>query len=212
MFKKIIKGIMAGFLIGLAGSLFILAKSQGYKVLPALLFPIGLFLICLLQFNLFTGKVGFFFNKEKHVGIINLLIMLVANAVGAILFGLIFTVLFKNSDAVKYTALEVINGKFGTLEVAKIFITLLKASLCGMMVYLGVYLFGKGENIFVKGFALWIPIFVFVYLGLDHSIANIFYLSMYHSYSLNGFVYILIAVLGNSLGAILTDLLINKID
>ena len=212
MIKKIIKAILAGFIIGIAGAMFIIAKSQAYNVIPSLVFPVGLFLICVFSFNLYTGKVGFVFDKEKNIKIIDLLIMLVGNFIGAILFGLIFTAIFNNNDAIKITTDGVIDSKFGNLTFVNIMLVLLKSTLCGLFVYIAVFLFNKAESFGGKVLAIWIPIFTFVYLGLDHSIANMFYMSALNNYSLNALVFIVIAIIGNSLGAILLDITIRFIN
>lgn len=212
MIKKIIKGVLAGFLIGIAGAMFLIAKSQGYNVIPALVFPVGLFLICIFSLNLYTGKIGYLFNKEKDIKVLDLLIMVLANFVGAVLFGLIFTALFKDNDILSATANNVAESKFGNLTFVNTMLLLLKSTLCGIFVYIAVYLFGKAESFGGKVLAIWIPIFSFVYLGLDHSIANMFYMSAMNNYSINAFVLILIAIIGNSIGAIIFDICLRFIN
>ena len=212
MVNKIIKGILAGFIIGIAGAMFIIAKAQGYNVIPALVFPVGLFLICIFSFNLYTGKVGFIFDKEKNIKIVDLLIMLGSNFIGALLFGLIFTCIFNNNDLIRLTTDAVIENKFPDLNIVNILLVLLKSTLCGLFVYIAVYLYNKADSFCGKVLAIWIPIFTFVYLGLDHSIANMFYMSALNNYSVMAFVYIIIAIIGNSIGAILLDITIKLIN
>ena len=205
MIKKIVKGFSAGFLIGMAGALFMLAKAQGFRLLPSLVFPVGLFLICTFGFDLYTGKIGFVFDKTRGIKIADLITMLVSNAVGAMLFGLIFTAIFGGDAAVSAAAEAVAKAKFGELTALSAALVLLKSALCGILVYIGVYLFGKSEGFGAKALAIWIPIASFVYLGLDHSIANMFYLSAMISFSLEGAALIVIAIVGNSIGAIAFD-------
>ena len=212
MIKKIIKGILAGFLIGMAGAMFLIAKSVGFSVIPALLFPVGLFLICVFSFNLYTGKVGFLFNKEKDIKVLDLLIMVFANFIGAVLFGLIYTAIFSGNELLVNIADSVANQKFGELTFVSILLVLLKSTLCGILVYIAVYLFGKVESFGAKALAIWIPIFTFVYLGLDHSIANMFYMAAMNNYSLNAFILIIIAIIGNSIGAIIFDICLRFIN
>ena len=211
MIKKIIKGILAGFLIGMAGSMFLISKSLGFSVIPALLFPVGLFLICVFSFNLYTGKIGFLFDKEKDIKILDLLIMVFSNFIGAVLFGLIYTAMFSGNELLVNIADSVANQKFGDLTFANILLVLLKSTLCGFLVYIAVYLFGKVESFGAKVLAVWIPIFTFVFLGLDHSIANMFYMAAMNNYSINALVLIIIAIIGNSIGAILIDVVIRYI-
>ena len=212
MAKNIIKGFLAGFIIGIAGAMFIIAKAQGYNIIPALVFPVGLFLICTFSFNLYTGKVGFVFDKDKNIKILDLLIMLGSNFIGALLFGLIFTAIFNNNDLIRLTINAVIENKFPDLNIVNILLVLLKSTLCGLFVYIAVYLYNKADSFCGKVLAIWIPIFTFVYLGLDHSIANMFYMSALNNYSVMAFVYIIIAIIGNSIGAILLDITIKLIN
>lgn len=208
MIKKFVKGFSAGFLIGLAGALFLVARSNGYKFLPALVFPVGLFLICVFKLDLYTGKIGFVFDRSKGLKIDDLVLMLISNAVGAIVFGLVFTAIFSGNAPIAAEAKAVARSKFIDLTLLNMGVTLLKSALCGMLVYIGVFMFGQRDNFVAKTISLWIPIAVFVYLGLDHSIANMFYLSAMFSFSLNGAVMILVAIVGNSLGAIFFDRII----
>ena len=212
MAKKIIKGILAGFIIGIAGAMFIIAKAQGYNIIPALVFPVGLFLICTFSFNLYTGKVGFVFDKDKNIKILDLLIMLGSNFIGALLFGLIFTAIFNNNDLIRLTTDGVIENKFPDFNIVNILLVLLKSTLCGLFVYIAVYLYNKADSFCGKVLAIWIPIFTFVYLGLDHSIANMFYMSALNNYSVKTFVYIIIAIIGNSIGAIILDITLKFIN
>lgn len=211
MIKNIIKSLFAGILIGLAGSMFLLAKSQGFSILPALLFPVGLYLICSFSFNLYTGKIGFVFDNEKKLKIYEYIIMLVLNFVGAVLIGLIFNLIFNKNDLLIYVASQTAQTKFGDITFINCILVLLKSTICGMFVYIAVFLYNKTNNDVAKALGVWIPIFTFAYLGLDHSIANMFYMSAGLEFTLSAFVYILIAIIGNSIGAIIFDFVKRKI-
>ena len=54
MTKIILSSIGAGFCIGLGGAVFLL---QTEKLVGAVLFCLGLYTICEMQFHLFTGRV-----------------------------------------------------------------------------------------------------------------------------------------------------------
>ena len=64
--------ILAGVAIALGGLLFILAKALipdnniiAASLVGALLFPVGLLLVCYFKFNLYTGKIGMAFRNKK---------------------------------------------------------------------------------------------------------------------------------------------------
>ena len=63
--KTLLLGILAGFSIALGGLLFTMATLNGYKVVGSIAFSIGLLLVCLFGFNLFTGKVVFTLEAEN---------------------------------------------------------------------------------------------------------------------------------------------------
>lgn len=71
---EFIKSILAGIAIAIGA--YINLKIGG--VAGAVLFSVGLFLVCIFKLNLYTGKVG-------YTGIIKNLPILLGNAVGALL-------------------------------------------------------------------------------------------------------------------------------
>ena len=202
--QNIIKSFLAGMLIGLAGFMFVITKYSGFQVVPALLFPVGLFLICTFSLNLYTGKIGFIFDKEKNIKILDLLIMVIFNFVGAVCIGMLFSFIYAFADNLAL-------NKFKDLKFVTIILVFIKSTICGMFVYIAVVLFGKSQNEVAKVLGVWIPIFTFAYLGLDHSIANMFYMSAGNYYNVTSFVLILVAIVGNSVGAILFDLVKRKV-
>ena len=131
--------------------------------------------------------------------------MLISNAAGAMLFGVIFNFIFGKDATAIAVVCSVAAAKFGELSFGFIISVLIKSVLCGFFVYIAVYLFGRAEGAAGKVLAVWIPIAAFVFLGLEHSIANMFYFAAGAADALNGIVLILIAVIGNSVGAIALD-------
>lgn len=76
--KLIRKSILAGIMIGISSTVYL---SVNNKIIGALLFSIGLFMICSFKMYLFTGKVGymiitkFYFFKVKTRTFINYIII-----------------------------------------------------------------------------------------------------------------------------------------
>lgn len=68
-FLAVYKGILAGLAIGLGGFLFTLMTyalpNELGKILRALLFPIGLSIVCIFKLFLFTGKIGLVFESKQ---------------------------------------------------------------------------------------------------------------------------------------------------
>lgn len=203
--KTFLLGVMAGAAIALGGLLFTLLSNIGYKVIASFAFSIGLLLVCMFGFNLFTGKVGFFLEAEnKKEYFLNLLIMYIGNLVGALVIGyLCFGFFYKNSSVVN-TISNVAYAREITSD--NWWITLLGAIGCGMLVYTAVYAFKKEWPIGVRVVILMFAVFAFVIAGFQHCIANMFYISFANSWKGLTILNILIVTVGNIVGAILLEL------
>ena len=219
----LIYAIFAGAAIALGGILFILAKTliPDNDIIPsilvgALLFPVGLLMVCYFKFNLYTGKIGMAFrNKKLDKKGLNvwewLAIILVGNAIGAMLVGLIiflFTLINKES-AFSVAVYAVGQSRNMAFDFPGIFNMSYKSILCGMLVYIAIYLFNHLDNNFGKVVGIIAPISFFVYAGFQHCVANMFYIAAGGVWTWGAFVGLLICILGNSLGALLLDLLVK---
>ena len=84
-FKLLVSSIGAGLLIGIGGFVYVSTKTN-YPIIASFLFAFGLFTIISLSLWLYTGKIGYVLeNKANYV--IDLLVCLLGNALGAIGFG-----------------------------------------------------------------------------------------------------------------------------
>ena len=202
--KTLILGILAGFSIALGGLLFTIATLNGYKAIGSVAFSIGLMLVCLFGFNLFTGKVGFTLeaeNKKEHL--INLLIMYVGNFIGAFVIGVLCYGFFYNNDAVKATIEDISNARI--INGDNWWTTLLGAIGCGMLVYTAVYAFKKDWPIGVRILMLMFAVFAFVFVGFQHCIANMFYITFAMGWTGMTWLNILIVTAGNIVGALILE-------
>lgn len=211
---QFLKGILAGLAIGLGGFLYILmihyVPGELGKVLGSLLFAVGLFLVCTFGLSLYTGKIGKVFEgKQEKNFYISLPIMLVGNLIGATSLGLICNLIFKNTDI-----LSTVNGiclSRVTLNTFNDYLSLfVKSFLCGTCVYLAVYCFGK-DRLKPLGIGLLVAfVFIFVYSGFQHCIANAYYLGFGNCLA-DPYMYVnlLFCILFNSVGPILAILLVK---
>ncbi len=202
--KFFISGILAGFIIGLGGLCFILTKTYlgaSGQVIGSLIFPIGLFLICVIGLDLYTGKIGFVF-KDKTITISRLLLMLLGNLVGSVLMGTISYLLFKDNTAIMNVTKSLVIAK-SDLGGINIVTFIIKSILCGMMVFLAVYLYKKALSDFMKFISVLIPIFIFVLCGFEHCIADAFYFSFNLSFNINTLVLMIFSIIFNSIGSLI---------
>ena len=110
----------------------------------------------------------------------------------------------KNVPDIYATAAGIAKSKTATLNTAEgIFTNLGGALLCGVLVYTAVFFFKKFKHPILKAIGILIPIALFVYLGFDHCVANMFYFSFaLQDLSPWLILNLALATIGNSLGAI----------
>lgn len=205
---SLLKGVLAGLAIGFGGFLYIavtnwISEEIG-KILGALLFPIGLFMVCAFNLFLYTGKIGLIFEKKQTKKFyIDLPLMFIGNIAGAMAIGYICYAIFKNTDLFS-RAITVSNLRTSNFDSYQGYLScFIKSFFCGTCVYLAVksFAFRRMKPVGILLLAFFIG--AFVYLGLEHCIANAYYFSFANSWE-NPYVYVDMAlcVLGNSLGTL----------
>lgn len=177
------KSTLAGLLISLGATAFLTVDN---KIVGALLFSIGLTAVILLEANLYTGKIGYVNSKAK---LISAALILIQNLLVALVCGLIF-----------YSTKNNICENLWLNKLTKSWYEFLFDSIgCGICIYLSVELYKKTGSIFV----IVLGVLVFILSGFKHCIADIFYLSASMSFDLKSILYILTAIIGNSIGSLL---------
>ena len=178
VFEMIRKSAGASLLISLG--CYVLLKV-GNPFGP-ILFALGLLSVCYMGQNLFTGKCGFIF-KDK-IKLWEILLILGVNLIVGYLFGFIYS--YADSDVFNNAVAKVL-----TWEVSTAFF--IKSILCGIVMYIAVYIYKKGSNL---GILLGVPLFIFA--GFQHSIANVITLGAARMWHWS----IIICVLGNFIGSL----------
>jgi len=202
----LIKSILAGIMIAIGGTVFLSIEN---KTIGAIFFAIGLFMICIKELNLFTGKIGYIFDKNLKYTL-EVFITLIGNFIGT----------FISANILKYTriystistkAISICNVKLDD-KLISIFIL---SIFCGILMYLAVNGYKTLNDSFGKYASIFLGVIVFILCGFEHSIANMYYFSIANLWSTNTFLYLLIMVLGNSLGGVfipLCDKIKNKLN
>ena len=196
MKKLILKSILAGILIGLGAFAYSICLMKDVPYLGAFLFSIGLISVFVLEANLFTGKIGEI--KLEKDTIVNLLLILLFNFVG---ISLVAFMGLSNSGLVERCA---------TLVSSKLdkpwYQMIVDSILCGAIIHLAVLMYRRTKSILI----VIVCIMVFIISGFEHCIANLFYYIVgYASFTPFAFVAFVIYILGNSLGAIIVNLIMN---
>ncbi|MFD2617789.1 formate/nitrite transporter family protein [Terrilactibacillus laevilacticus] len=215
--QYIIRASLAGVFIGLAivlcfkiGDSFNIVHSPATTLMSGIFFGIALILIIYGGGELFTGNTMFFtistLKKETQIRdlIRNWVFCFGGNAIGAILFALVFsrTGIF-DQLAPNHLLFEVVNRKMH-LPIDQLFF---RAIFCNWLVCLAIWIPMQLKSDAAKLMAIILLVFTFFASGYEHSIANLslfsLALSIAHpaSITLQGALYNIIPVtLGNILG------------
>ena len=201
----LIKSILAGIMIAVGGTIFL---SLDNKIIGAIFFAIGLFMICTRGLNLFTGKIGYIFdNNLKYT--LEVILTLIGNFIGTFLSGYIlkYTRIY---SSISTKANDICNIKLDDTLISIFILSI----FCGLLMYLAVNGYKEIKDNFGKYASIFLCVIVFILCGFEHSIANMYYFSIAGLWSSKTFLYLFIMILGNSVGGVfipLCDKIKNKL-
>jgi formate/nitrite transporter FocA (FNT family) len=206
--KCFVSGILAGIAIGLGGGIYLTCLAtiaNGGRIVGSILFSIGLFLVCSLGLNLYTGKIGYVFENRKDY-LLSLLEMILGNAGGAIGLGYLLSATSLNKLLAETAQTCSLNKILDLGQGGQSWYScLINAFFCGVLVFLAVDLYKKSENHLIKVVGLFGCVTAFVALGFEHCIADMFYFAfsnMWGTHFGEAILAMLLFILGNSLGSI----------
>ena len=193
-----LKAFLTGILISIGGIVFM---SCDNKYIGAFLFGTGLFTILTFGLDLFTGKVGYVVNNKPRY-LFYLLIVWLGNLTGTVLAAALvrFTRFY---EPLKEKAQTIISAKTSD----NLMSLLVLGFFCGMLMFIAADGYKNIENNIAKVCAIFLPVMVFIIAGFEHSIADMFYISMAESWDTNTIIRILIISAGNALGGIFIPLI-----
>lgn len=172
--RDFLLAILAGFSIGLGGTVFLRLKDAftGGNVVGALLFAIGLFIICTRGYNLFTGKACYIFgNKPKYL--LFLVVVWLGNLCGCMLMAGLerLTGLCGEDSGINVTAREMVLSKMDS-SLLSLFVL---GIICNVCIFVAVNGFAKCPHELGKYLSLFLGVSVFILSGTEHSIADMYY-------------------------------------
>lgn len=188
--KLILLGIAAGAYIAMGGTLATLVgggmseAAAGNPILPKLLsgifFPLGIILVVIAGSELFTGNCAVLIPSAMtgRVGwgrvLRNWTIVWCANFIGALLW--VFLMVY----ATDLFALEPVGSFIRSTAETKAGLSWGEALLRGVganwLVCLAIWMGTSADTVPGKMMGLWWPIMAFVVMGMEHSIANMYYI------------------------------------
>ena len=149
------------------------------KLISALVFPMGLILVILFKTELFTGNsllvIPLIKKEIKFKDLIkNLIIVYIGNFIGAIVVAL----MLKSSGHYDNKLYLETVLKIASVKVSYSFLkAFILGILCNILVCMAVLISFSVKDTFSKVIVIFIPIFLFIALGLEHSVANMYYLT-----------------------------------
>ena len=195
-FKILLRAILAGIMISIGGTIYLMLDRSPFG---AFLFGIGLFMICALGYNLYTGKIGYIVhNKLKYL--IELVITLIGNFLGTFACGYVLS-LTRIGETLRERATVICNIKVAD-NMLSVFVL---SVFCGMLMFLAVDLFKRLYDV-GKYFAVFLCVTVFILAGFEHCVANMYYFAAAGMWNWKVFLYLYIMILGNSTGSIIIAL------
>ncbi|MBN1934693.1 MAG: formate/nitrite transporter family protein [Anaerolineae bacterium] len=196
--KLLVLAFLAGAYIAF-GSTVAIATGKGItaegfgglsKLIFAGTFPVGLMLVVIAGSELFTGNVGVITpsclaGKAKWTGLLrNWGIVYIGNFIGSVFVAFLVGKLGGNlfgSDPYVGAVKGIAEGKVALSFWAAFW----RGVGCNWLVCLAVWLAVSANDVAGKVWGIWFPIMAFVAIGLEHSIANMFFIPLGMFYGAN---------------------------
>jgi formate/nitrite transporter FocA (FNT family) len=198
--KTYISALYAGLCVILAASIYLLLWSFNLRPLGAVLFSVGLIIIVIFGFSLYTGKIGYAYAKDRP-SLLTLVITLLGNATAVIVGGYLLSLLRYTGWTALFDIIDAINvGRMvGSGETW--YMALINGFFCGVLVFLAVHIHKTAKRTWVKYVGLVFFITTFVVFGTEHCLANMFFFSIGGSWNIALLLNVILVIIGNSLGA-----------
>ena len=218
--KLMILAVLGGAFIAIGGLLTVVvaggmpevqAANPGLvRLVAGVIFPVGLIMVSIAGADLFTSNcAGMTFScLQRQVSVSSLLkvwiLSYIFNFIGAQLIAYFLThevglvASGSSRDYLHGLAESKVYSSFGTV--------FLKGLAANWLVCLGVWMGFAGKDIIGKSIGIWVPIMIFVTLGYEHSIANMFFIpaAIYSGADISWWAFLadnlLPATLGNIIG------------
>ena len=187
----VIRAFMAGAILALAAVFAVsIAVATGSHLVGSILFPVGFCMLYLMGFDLLTGVFMLtplaWLDKRPGVTWPQILRnwgwVFVGNFMGALTVALMMSFIFTygfNTDGGDIATKVASIGEARTIGYAKYgiagwFTIFVRGMLCNWMVSLGVVGAMISTNVSGKVIAMWMPIFLFFFMGFEHSVVDMF--------------------------------------
>ncbi len=204
-----ISSILAGFCIGLGGTVFLRLKDAflGGNVIGAILFTVGLFCVCTRGYSLYTGKACYLFDNSiiKYLGY--LLLVWVGNFVGCgICAGLENLTVICGDNGINTVAAGLVQAKLASSYLSLFVLGM----FCNIFIFIAVNGYAKNPHELGKYLALFLGVTCFILCGSEHCVADMYYWcvsGIVYTQPVESLVALAVITLGNLAGGVLFPVL-----
>ncbi|MCX6692302.1 MAG: formate/nitrite transporter family protein [Methanoregula sp.] len=180
--------VTAGVVAPIAGGF---ASAGMVQLILGAVFPVGLIITVLTGAELFTGDamlapMAAFIHKISWMQVLNLWVFVyIGNLIGSVCWAYIMAngpyVSFNDAGVGAITAfgsraIAIAVAKTSYVGMMGMYSAFLKAIGCNWLVNLAILLGICSDDMVGKFFGIWFPIMAFVSMGLEHSIANMYFI------------------------------------
>ena len=197
LLKNFVLSVAAGVCIGLGGTAFLCIDN---KVIGALFFTLGLFVIVTNGFNLFTGKVCYILDNPPQYMLLCVVIWL-GNLAGTFSVGQLIRCTRIAADAV-VKAQTICQTKLSD-GMLSIFIL---AVFCNMMIFIAVDGYKNNPHQAGKYIGLFLGVAAFILCSFEHCIANMYYFTVAGMWGAEAFACLAVMTAGNIVGGVVLPL------
>lgn len=185
------KSILAGVFIGIGGAVCSLCAD---KHIGAFMFGVGLYLVCVIGADLYTGKVGYLSENANLAYIRYLVFVWAGNLTGAACFGWLMRIA---KPELVPMATDTVVMRLGQPA----YTTFVLAFFCGMLVHCAVYIYKTTGRLI--GIFICVP--AFILCGFEHCVADMYIFALAEVLTP---VHLLVVTLGNTAGAIAANFVV----
>lgn len=189
-----LNSVAAGASIALGTYTYLSVES---RYLGAFLFTVGLYVVCQYKIPLYTGRIAYLGRTGGNTPS-QLLIMILANFIGAAIVGLLFLPSSSGMDL-----LLIVGNKLNQ----PLHESFIRGLFCGVLVFLAVDIFRRFDDPVGRYLGLLLGVPAFIVAGFEHCVADIFYLAAGWRWGLpfdpKALLFLLVVILGNSAGALI---------
>ncbi len=191
----------AGVSIALGGYAYMSVES---RYLGAFLFSFGLYAVCQYGLPLFTGRIAYL-GRPGGYGPKQLLIMLAANFIGAAIVGLLYLPVAGGGDILRVAQEKMSQTPWQSF---------VRGLFCGAIVFIGVDIFRRYQDPMGRYLGVLLGVPAFVLARFEHCVADAFYFAAAWQQglpvALGAFTMLAMVVLGNTVGALLMNLIVPQ--